>query len=367
MSSLKHDEVKLTVVKLDEGGYTQYKIEEITKIPQSTISDFLSKRTYTKWWNEYENHKTYDLEFEGVDGSLPFYDPKKVEIKLNGEVITTTEEILGKPLLSKEQIKQHAPKILTLDIETAPLKATVWGIWQQNVPLSRINTDCYCLSWSAKWYGSNDVMYEDKRDSWDTEDDYELVQGMWKLLDEADMVITQNGKKFDIKRLNTRFLIHGMKPPSNFKHVDTLQEAKRWFNFSSNKLEFMTDKLCKTYKKLKHGTYAGNELWDACLRGDMKAWDEMEEYNIYDVLSLEELYTIMRPYMKLHPNLNVFYDDNKLRCNCGGEEFSHNGYHYSNLSKFDRFSCDSCGSEVRGRVNLFSKEKRASLRMNVVG
>ena len=359
MSSLKDDATKLQIVKLDEGGYSQYKIEEITKVPQSTISDFLSKRTYTKWWGDYNSE-------------APVHGVEDVKVGFMGvETVGCSEDVvtveLDKPILSKEQIKQHAPKILTLDIETAPLRATVWGIWQQNVPVSRINTDWYCLSWAAKWFGSNDVMYEDKRETWDTEDDYNLIQGMWKLLDEADMVITQNGKKFDIKRLNTRFLMHGMKPPSNFKHVDTLQEAKRWFNFSSNKLEFMTDKLCKTYKKLKHGAYAGNTLWDACLVGDMKAWDEMEEYNIYDVLSLEELYTILRPYMKLHPNLNVFYDDNKLRCNCGGEEFSHNGYHYSNLSKFDRFSCDSCGSEVRGRVNLFSKEKRASLRMNVVG
>jgi len=357
---LRDNKVKLQLIKLDEGGYTQREIQDITQVRQSTISDFLSKRTYTKWWSEYEG---------GVIVRNDESITKNLQV-IGGDTCLTykgDDPLLEEPILSKEQIKKHAPKILTLDIETAPLRATVWGIWQQNVPVSRINTDWYCLSWAAKWFGSNDVMYEDKRETWDTEDDYNLIQGMWKLLDEADMVITQNGKKFDIKRLNTRFLMHGMKPPSNFKHVDTLQEAKRWFNFSSNKLEFMTDKLCKTYKKLKHGAYAGNTLWDACLVGDMKAWDEMEEYNIYDVLSLEELYTILRPYMKLHPNLNVFYDDNKLRCNCGGEEFSHNGYHYSNLSKFDRFSCDSCGSEVRGRVNLFSKEKRASLRMNVVG
>ena len=364
MSSLKDDNVKLQVIKLDGNGCTQQEIFDTTGVPQSTQSDFLSKtKTYIKWWSEFKSVAV------GGNRMLEGYTPVKGDdyIEPLSPDIKSKMELMPEPTLSKEQIKQYAPKILTLDIETAPLRATVWGIWQQNVPVSRINTDWYCLSWSAKWFGSNDVMYEDKRETWDTEDDYNLIQGMWKLLDEADMVITQNGKKFDIKRLNTRFLMHGMKPPSNFKHVDTLQEAKRWFNFSSNKLEFMTDKLCKVYKKLKHGAYAGNTLWDACLAGDMKAWDEMEEYNIYDVLSLEELYTIMRPYMKLHPNLNVFYDDNKLRCNCGGEEFSHNGYHYSNLSKFDRFSCDSCGSEVRGRVNLFSKEKRASLRMNVVG
>lgn len=351
--SLKDDELKLQVIKLDNEGYTQTRIGMIVGLAPNTISDFLNKKTFNVWWSQFDKRvEEFGEAFE--------------KVKHTAGINTLPEQSVAEKHIAN-RVKQLAPKVLTLDIETAPIKATVWGIWQQNVPLSRINTDWYCLSWSAKFLDEDEVFYQDKRDSWDTEDDKELLQDIWKLLDEADMVITQNGKKFDIKRLNTRFLLHGMKPPSNFKHVDTLQEAKRWFNFTSNKLEYMTDKLCKTYKKLTHGSYSGNLLWDACLRGDMKAWDEMEEYNIHDVLSLEELYIIMRPYMKLHPNMNVFYDDNKLRCNCGGEEFSHNGYHYTNLSKFDRFSCDACGSEVRGRINLFSKEKRESLRMNVIG
>ena len=30
-------------------------------------------------------------------------------------------------------IENHMPKILFLDIETAPMKADVWGLWKQNV------------------------------------------------------------------------------------------------------------------------------------------------------------------------------------------------------------------------------------------
>ena len=48
--------------------------------------------------------------------------------------------------------------------------------------------------------------------------------------------------------------------------------AKECFGFTSNKLEYMTDKLCKKYKKLKHGKYAGFELWKECLHGNMDAW-----------------------------------------------------------------------------------------------
>ena len=179
-------------------------------------------------------------------------------------------------------------------------------------------------------------------------------------------IVTQNGKKFDAKKLNARFIMNGMKPPSSYKHVDTLQIAKRHFGFTSNKLEFMTDKLCKVYKKLQHGKFPGFELWKQCLLGNMDAWDEIQEYNIHDVLSLEELYVILRPWMNNHPNINLYYEDYSIRCSCGSTNLEHNGYAYTNLSKFDKFQCQDCGSEVRGRVNLLTKEKRDTLRMNVL-
>lgn len=317
--NLQDDSTKELVVELASRGYSQGKISNKLGIGKSTIGDFLRRETYTEWWESLGS----DNSFQGA-------------------------------------------KILTLDIETAPLKATVWGIWKQNIPVSRIDSDWYILSWAAKWLHEPDVMYQDKRKTWDTDDDKELLPKIWKLLDEADIVVTQNGKKFDIKRLNTRFLMNDMKPPSPFRQVDTLEEAKRHFGFTSNKLEFMTDKLCKTYKKLNHGKFAGNALWDSCLVGNMEAWDEMEEYNIHDVLSLEELYLVMLPWMKSHPNINLYYDDNLTRCKCGSVDLEHKGYWYTNLSKFDKFECNDCGSYVRGRVNVLPKEKRQSLKANII-
>lgn len=227
--------------------------------------------------------------------------------------------------------------------------------------------DWYVLSWSAKWVGHDEVMYEDKSQSWGDEDDSAILKSIHALLDEADIVVTQNGKKFDVKKLNARFVMLGLKPPSSYKHIDTLQIAKRHFAFTSNKLEFMTDKLCKKYKKLKHGKFPGFELWKQCLRGNQEAWREMEEYNMYDVLSLEELVFILAPWSNQIPNLDIYHDEEENRCFCGHTEWEHNGYAYTNVSKFDRFSCTNCGAEKRGRTNLFTKEKRATLMMNIAG
>ena len=278
---------------------------------------------------------------------------------------STVNDILGRYDTSPPK-DMKGPKILIFDIETAPILGSVWSLWQQNLSLDMINLDWYILSWSAKWYGQDEVFYEDKRDTYEDSDDSELLKGIHKLLDEADIVVTQNGKKFDVKKLNARFIMNGMQPPSSYRHIDTLHIAKRHFGFTSNKLEYMTDKLCKRYKKLTHGKYPGFKLWKACLEGTMDAWEEMEDYNIHDVLSLEELYDILRPWMNNHPNVNLYYDDEHLRCSCGNMDFEHAGYAYTNLSKFDKFKCTECGAEVRGRVNLLPKSKRETLMANVI-
>lgn len=262
-------------------------------------------------------------------------------------------------------VKKNRPKILVFDIETSPILGSVWGLWQQNLSLNMITKDWYVLSWAAKWVGEDEVMYQDKSNSWETEDDYALLESIHSLLDEADIVVTQNGKKFDVKKLNARFVMNGMKPPSSFKHVDTLQIAKRHFGFTSNKLEYMTDKLCKKYKKLTHGKFPGFELWRQCLIGNKEAWEEMEEYNKHDVLSLEELVFILAPWSNQIPNLDLYHDGEENVCFCGCTEWKHSGYAYTSLSKFDRFTCTNCGAEKRGRVNLNTKEKMKSLKMNV--
>src|SRR5690606_9823529 len=50
-------------------------------------------------------------------------------------------------------------KVLTLDIETRPNLAHVWGLWQQNVGLSQIVERGHVMCWVAKWYGEKDPIF----------------------------------------------------------------------------------------------------------------------------------------------------------------------------------------------------------------
>lgn len=256
------------------------------------------------------------------------------------------------------------PKILLIDIETAPLISYTWGLWDQTIGLNQIKNDWHVLSWSAKWLDDKKIMYMDQRNEKNIEDDSRILKAIWKLIDEADILISQNGKAFDIKKLNARFIFHGMRPPSSYKHIDTKELAKRHFAFTSNKLEYMSDKLCKKYKKIKVKKFQGFELWKECLAGNISAWKEMEKYNKYDVLALEELYNKMAPWDS-SINFNLYRDGDDVKCNCGSKHLMKNGYAYTNIGKFHRYYCKDCGAPVRGRQNLLSPKKKASLRSKI--
>jgi hypothetical protein len=258
---------------------------------------------------------------------------------------------------------ENAPKVLVYDIETAPIQAYVWGTWQQDVALNQIKSDWHVLSWAAKWLGSpaSQVMYMDQRREKNVEDDRRILAGLWKLLDAADIVVTQNGKKFDSKKVNARFAMHGMAPPSPYRHIDTHQLAKRHFAFTSNRLEYLSEKLCTKYKKLKHKAFGGFELWRQCLAGNMKAWREMEKYNKHDVFATEELYTKLAPW-GTGINFGVYSEDVAPTCNCGSRNFCKRGYAHTAAGRYQIYQCRDCNSWVRGTENLLSKEKRAVLR-----
>lgn len=267
------------------------------------------------------------------------------------------------PVKSKKTAVPDSLRILVLDIETSPLTSYTWGTFDQDIPLNMIKQDWFILSWSAKWLGDppSKIMYMDQRNAKDITNDKKILEGIWKLMDEADFVLGQNSKKFDVKKLNARFILHGMKPPSSYRQIDTLVLAKKHFAFTSNKLEFLSDKLCTKYKKLQHGKFPGFSLWKACLAGNKEAWNEMKKYNCHDVLATEELYQKLVAWEK-DLNFEAYTDDLNHTCTCGHKEFRNKGYAYTSSGKFNRYLCLKCGKETRGRANLLSKDKRKEMR-----
>src|SRR5881396_1107055 len=93
------------------------------------------------------------------------------------------------------------PKILFVDIETYPTTAFVWGAYDQNIIAVR-EYPIIC-SYSAKWQGEKAVtraLPDCKGYKPGAADDSQLVKELWHLLNEADIVVAHNGRRFDIKR-----------------------------------------------------------------------------------------------------------------------------------------------------------------------
>lgn len=321
-------------------GYHETALDYLQELREETEFTWTE---VTKMWNK---------KFASHDGPRTLNALRKTYKRLIEEEM---DEIIAEP--------KEMPKILLYDIETAPMLGYAWSLWDNNIALNQLHTDWYVLSWSAKWLGDSDdnVMYQDQRNCKNIEDDSKLLKRIWELLDEADIVITQNGKKFDQKKLNARFILNGYEPPSTYRHIDTLVLAKRHFGFSSNKLEYMTSKLCTKFKKSKHAKFSGFDLWKQCMANNIDAWNEMEEYNKLDVLSLEELYTKLIPWDN-SINFNIYHDSHDHVCKCGSTDFQKSGFHYTNAGKHQRYRCTDCGAESRDKVNLLDVSKRKSLR-----
>lgn len=253
------------------------------------------------------------------------------------------------------------PKILVLDIETKPIIAYCWGLFDQNISLDMIIEDWSIISWAAKWIGSDEVFYQDLSKNKDYTDDRKIVEGIFNLLNECDAILTQNGSRFDEKKLNAKFAEYGLGAPSPYRHIDALKIKKKKFGLTSNKLEYSTNKFNSKYKKLKHKNFPGMSLWIECLNGNQDAWKEMMEYNIHDVLALEELYTEHLIGWDNTINHSV-YNLSKGCCpNCGSEDLIAKDYVYTKTGAYQSFRCKKCKAFSRSKSNELSSSVTKSM------
>lgn len=257
------------------------------------------------------------------------------------------------------------PKILLIDIETAPILGYVWSLWKQNVGLNQIKEEWYILSYCAKWLGESEIVYRDVRN--DPHSDASLLPELWELLNEADIIIGQNGKAFDIPKIQARMVMAGMLPPRPFKVIDTLLMAKQQFRFTSNRLEWMTGDSANLTEisKSKHAKFPGFALWAECLKGNVEAWDEMREYNVPDVTSMEELYLRLRPWYVGHPNLAAYVESEEMLCpRCLSTDIKQDGFTFTQTGKYEMYTCGGCGGWSRGRYTRNTTGKRKALLTN---
>lgn len=273
-------------------------------------------------------------------------------LKVSKETVIAAKKIYYS--LRGAKINERKPNILVLDIETAPMKGYVFKLWKDSVNLDKLVSDWYILCWSAKWLFSNEV----KGDCLTSaeaklQDDRRITISLASLLNEADIVITHNGKKFDLLKINARMLIHQLPPVKSYQNIDTFEIARRQFGFTSNKLNYLAQILGVDTK-----LDTDFQLWADCVDGKQEALNYMLKYNKWDVECLEAVYLRLRPWIKNHPNLSLYYESTELRCpNCGSSHLTQEGFYYTSVNKYQVYRCE-CGAISRIRTSSLNPDLR---------
>ncbi len=229
-------------------------------------------------------------------------------------------------------------KILILDIEWRPTKCWVWRAWDENVMPDQIIEDGGILCIGMKWLGKREkFFYSD----WE-HGKKKMLKGTQALLSEANAVVTYNGDKYDLPKINGELVRYGFSPPPPCTSIDIIRAVKK-LGFFMNRLAFIGPFL-GLGNKVKH---EGFELWTKVLAGDERAERRMQRYCLRDVALTEQLYLKVRPFIKDHPHMG---EANKFECGaCGCKILHSRGYRRTKAMKIQRLQCKSCSGWMDGK------------------
>jgi DNA polymerase elongation subunit (family B) len=184
----------------------------------------------------------------------------------------------------------------------------------------------------------------------DPNDDKHICKAIYNLLKDADGFVTQNGKSFDLKVINTRLAKHGLPAlPKSIAHIDTKNVFKANYAAYDNKLNTIAETLgCET--KLENG---GWQLWMDMYENKESSKRLMSKYCKQDVNVTEQVFNKMLPLINGLPNYNLFTDDRTRVCpNCGSKKLHIHSIKTLKTGKFQRYQCQSCGSISRETTPL---------------
>lgn len=245
-------------------------------------------------------------------------------------------------------------KILIFDIETMALVAWTWADNMYETGLVEIIKPGLVLGYSAEWLESGEV----KTRMWSDYEGYKpyhtlgayivappnedraIVKDIWELLNQADIIVVQNGQAFDLRYMNSRFVYYGLPPLKPVEVVDTKRAYKKYLRLPSYSL----DNISEYYGLGRKKEHEGWPLWKKCILGDPQAIKKMKLYNRHDVVLTKEIYLKIRPLIREHPNLNLILGT-ELRCrNCGSKNLRREGTKHRLSGISQKFACKDCGA-----------------------
>jgi len=222
--------------------------------------------------------------------------------------------------LSGEVKIVNSSKVLVYDIETSRATAKVFWTGKQYVGYKQIVKQPSIISISFKWIGEDTVhdLVWDKNHN-----DKKMVKEFLKHYNKADMVIGFNNDNFDNRWINAVAMKNDLHVNTFVKSMDLYKQEKRLFRLLSYSMDF-SSLFAKVERKQSH---EGMLMWDMVEDGTPEQQKEylrkMVNYNVGDIITTEELYIRLLPYLKHKIHFGVLNGEEKWTCpNTGSKEVS---------------------------------------------
>lgn len=163
-----------------------------------------------------------------------------------------------------------------------------------------------------------------------------LLQDFLRVYMQADMIVTYNGKRFDVPYLNAKYLEYNLGILPNLAHVDHYWTVKNNLGISRKSLQNASYYLSLSNEK----TPVEGRVWVDAMMGDRKALKYIVDHCRADVDLLEELHEKICGLVRMHPRVNGYGP-----CRyCGEDKLQRRGKAVLTTKKVQyRYQCQNCG------------------------
>lgn len=235
-------------------------------------------------------------------------------------------------------------RLLFFDLEVSRAVVEGYGTRWDFKPVKIIRQQelmCYAYKWQgdkkAKFVGRHDFKtYK------------EFVTSLADLLSSANVTVAHNGDNFDNKISNNFFMAERIDPPMPYKSIDTCKVARKMFKLPSNSLRDLADFLGLEGKR--EITYADLEDDYMTANPSKKTIRLMSDYTRRDVDLLEEVYMLLRPYIRNHPIMTAFTETLDACYICHSTNIRYKGEQVNRTTMYKRYKCNECKAPLRGRL-----------------
>lgn len=218
-------------------------------------------------------------------------------------MLLTTEEILS----FREKVESGDVKLVLFDLETSPALAAVFSLGDTHLTDDHIIEGTEPKIFTMQYINgcTGPVKYLTAKldrgpDGWLKIDDTELLEKGVKILNEADIVLGQNIKSFDIKVFQERLKLLRLTPLNPEFVMDTLSISRKSFRPMSHSLDHRS-RMYGLGGKIKMTI----KDWKDLILGKVELKDKMLPYGVKDAVDTNIVFWNDLPYSDL-PKTTVY-------------------------------------------------------------